>query len=110
MSVRCLYHWSVVGETNHVNGSCVETDKDGDNVFTTFDDKNHYLMGGTGKYKGITGTVPYTDGGTSRHGRRPRGAVSSTTRPLGRLWPAVMRTALTGRTHGCTDQRRDVKF
>src|SRR6476646_3366684 len=60
MSVRCLYHWSVVGETNHLNGSCVETDKDGDNVFTTFDDKNHYLMGGTGKYKGITGTVPYT--------------------------------------------------
>jgi hypothetical protein len=39
MSVRCLYHWSVVGETNHLNGSCVETDKDGDNVFTTFDDK-----------------------------------------------------------------------
>ena len=60
MSVRCLYHWSVVGETNRLNGSCVETDKDGDNVFTTFDDKNHYLMGGTGKYKGITGTVPYT--------------------------------------------------
>ena len=49
-----------MGETNHFNGSCVETDKDGDNVFTTFDDKNHYLMGGTGKYKGITGTVPYT--------------------------------------------------
>ena len=34
--------------------------KDGDNVFTTFDDKNHYLIGGTGKYKVITGTVPYT--------------------------------------------------
>jgi hypothetical protein len=60
MSVRCLYHMSLVGETLHLNGSCVETDKDGDNVFTTFDDKNHYLMGGTGKYKGITGTVPYT--------------------------------------------------
>ena len=60
MSVRCLYHMSSVGETVHLNGSCVETDKDGDNVFTTFDDKNHYLMGGTGKYKGITGTVPYT--------------------------------------------------
>ena len=60
MSVRCLYHTSSVGETFHYNGSCVETDKDGDNVFTTFDDKNHYLMGGTGKYKGITGTVPYT--------------------------------------------------
>jgi hypothetical protein len=60
MSMRCLYHQSSVGETFHFNGSCVETDKDGDNVFTTFDDKNHYLMGGTGKYKGITGTVPYT--------------------------------------------------
>ena len=58
MSVRCLYHQSLVGETFHFNGSCVETDKDGDNVFTTFDDKNHYLMGGTGKYKGITGTIP----------------------------------------------------
>jgi hypothetical protein len=38
----------------------LKTDKDGDNVFTTYDDKNHYLMGGTEKYKGITGTVPYT--------------------------------------------------
>jgi hypothetical protein len=60
MSVRCLGHQSWVGQTFHFNGSCVETDKDGDNVFTTFDDKNHYLMGGTGKYKGITGTIPYT--------------------------------------------------
>jgi hypothetical protein len=73
MSVRCLFHWSVVGETNHLNGSCVETDKDGDNVFTTFDDKNHYLMGGTGKYKGITGTSSLHCGGTSRDGRRPHG-------------------------------------
>ena len=60
MSVRCLAHRSLVGETLHRNGSCVETDQDGDNVFTTYDDKNHYLMGGTGKYKGITGTVPFT--------------------------------------------------
>jgi hypothetical protein len=60
MSVRCLRHQSSVGEAFHLSGSCVETDKDGDNVFTTFDDKNHYIIGGTGKYKGITGTVPYT--------------------------------------------------
>jgi hypothetical protein len=60
MSVRCLYQESSVGETLHFNGTCVETDKDGDNIFATFDDKNHYLMGGTGKYKGITGTVAYT--------------------------------------------------
>ena len=60
MSVRCLYHWSVVGETNRQNGSCVDTDKDGDNVFIIFDDKNLYFSGGTGKYKGITGTAAYT--------------------------------------------------
>jgi hypothetical protein len=60
MSVRCLRQQSLVGDEFHLNGTCVETDKDGDNVFTTFDDKNHYLMGGTGKYKGITGTIPYT--------------------------------------------------
>ena len=32
------------------------------------------------------------------------------TDPRRALWPAVMRTALTGRTHGCTDQQRSVKF
>ena len=61
MSVHCLYHWSLVAATRHSNGSCVHTDKDGDNVFATFDDKTTYLMGGTGKYKGITGTVRYTE-------------------------------------------------
>jgi hypothetical protein len=61
MSVRCLYHWSLVGATRHSNGSCVHTDKDGDNVFATFDDNTTYLTGGTGKYKGITGTVRYTE-------------------------------------------------
>jgi hypothetical protein len=61
MSVRCLYHWSLVGATRHSNGSCVHSDKDGDNVFATFDDNTTYLMGGTGKYKGITGTVRYTE-------------------------------------------------
>jgi hypothetical protein len=61
MSVRCLYHQSSVGETFHFNGSCVHTDKDGDNVFATWDDKTTTLIGGTGKYKGITGTVSYTN-------------------------------------------------
>src|SRR5262245_60551482 len=84
MSVRCVGHQSVVGETLDFNGSCVETDKDGDNVFTTFDNQNHYLKGGTGKYKGITGTIPYTV--TPLHdtvdGLK---ASSSTTRQLGKL-------------------------
>ena len=60
MSVHCLYHMTSVGETMHFNGSCVHTDKDGDNIFGTFDDKTTTLMGGTGKYKGITGTISYT--------------------------------------------------
>jgi len=60
MSVHCLYHMTSAGETMHFNGSCVHTDKDGDNIFGTFDDKTTTLMGGTGKYKGITGTISYT--------------------------------------------------
>ena len=60
MSVHCLMHWTVINEKFDGNGSCVETDKDGDQVFTTFDNDAHYLVGGTGKYKGITGKAPYT--------------------------------------------------
>jgi hypothetical protein len=60
MSVHCLMHWTLIGETWDSSGSCVETDKDGDNVFTTFDANTHYFVGGTGKYQGITGEAPYT--------------------------------------------------
>ena len=63
-SITCLFavwHTGAWWE-RHFTATVValKTDKDGDNVFTTYDDKNHYLMGGTEKYKGITGTVPYT--------------------------------------------------
>ena len=61
LSVHCLYHWSLAEATRHSNGSCVHTDKDGDSVFATFDDNTTYLMGGTGKYKCITGTARYTE-------------------------------------------------
>jgi len=63
MSVRCLMHWTMISEKWNGYGSCVETDKDGDEVFTTFDGEAHYLVGGTGKYKGITGKAPYTYNG-----------------------------------------------
>ena len=83
MSVRCLGHWSQVGETFHFNGSCVETDKDGDNVFTTFDDKNHYLMGGTGNIKVSRERFPTLWWSfTKRSGAA--WPISSTTRPPGR--------------------------
>ena len=60
MSVHCLAHWTLVKDTFKSNGSCIETDKDGDNVFTTFDEGTHYIVGGSGKYAGISGKAPYT--------------------------------------------------
>ena len=60
MSVRCIDHWSLIGEKFNMNGSCVETDRDGDELFTTFDNDTHTLIGGTGKYKGITGKASFT--------------------------------------------------
>ena len=60
MSVHCLSSWTVIGEKFDHSGSCTETDEDGDTVFTTFDNDNHYMVGGTGQYMGITGTVPYS--------------------------------------------------
>ena len=60
MSVRCLYHWTQIGEAVDTGGSCIETDRDGDEVFTTFANGGHTMIGGSGKYKGITGTASYT--------------------------------------------------
>jgi hypothetical protein len=53
-STTCLFAASFTGAwwERHITSTVA--------AFTTFDDKNHYLMGGTGKYKGITGIIPYT--------------------------------------------------
>ena len=59
MSVECVRHWTLIDNFTRGNGSCVETDRDGDNVFSTFDGQTHTLRAGTGKYKGITGQAPY---------------------------------------------------
>jgi hypothetical protein len=60
MGVRCLLYSETVGGKSKASGACTETDSDGDKVFTTFDSGAHTLIGGTGKYKGISGTAPYT--------------------------------------------------
>ncbi|WP_175425751.1 hypothetical protein [Trinickia violacea] len=62
MSVRCLYFHTAMGGKVGGVGACTETDMDGDKIFTTFDAaaRVHTLIGGTGKYKGISGTAPYT--------------------------------------------------
>ena len=60
MAVECLLHGTLINDTWKHYASCVEIDTDGDIVFTTSDENNHYFAGGTGKYKGIKGTIPYT--------------------------------------------------
>ena len=51
----------------YIDGACVLTDSDGDQIFSTFDTRDldksqpemacgtHIITGGSGKYKGITG-------------------------------------------------------
>jgi len=59
--VHCLVSiLTVKGGDQQLAGACRETDQDGDYTSTTFDSKAHYFIGGTGKYKGITGTAPFT--------------------------------------------------
>jgi hypothetical protein len=62
MSVRCIAYGHTVGGKFGGQGDCVETDLDGDKVFTTFDYTSavHNITGGTGKYEGISGSVPFT--------------------------------------------------
>jgi hypothetical protein len=60
MVVHCLVTIRVVKGEQDLYGACKETDKDGDYTSTTFDSKAHYFIGGTGKYKGITGQAPFT--------------------------------------------------
>ena len=64
MGTRCLGMREVTGSDVVNRGSCIDTDKDGDQVFSTFeaDSKSgkHEFVGGTGKYQGITGSADYT--------------------------------------------------
>lgn len=45
-------------------GRCLETDGDGDQIFSTFENKSgagsHTLIGGTGKFKGISGQQAFS--------------------------------------------------
>ena len=63
--MTCLFAASITGawweRQITLTGAAFTPDKDGDNVFAIFDDNTTTLIGGTGKYKGITGTVSYTN-------------------------------------------------
>jgi hypothetical protein len=71
MSAHCAALKVDSGDKHYIDGACVLADSDGDTVFSTFDtrevDKSqpdmscgtHTITGGTGKYKGITGSEPF---------------------------------------------------
>ncbi|WGD48852.1 hypothetical protein QA641_24750 [Bradyrhizobium sp. CB1650] len=71
MSARCVALNVASGEKKYIDGACVLTDSDGDKIFSTFDTRDldksqpkmdcgtHIITGGTGKYKGISGSEPF---------------------------------------------------
>ena len=75
MSVKCVGYIQEVKEEWTWNGACIETDIDGDQVFTTCDKEVHYLVGGTGKYKGISGAAPFTPNTIKDIGPDTRAAI-----------------------------------
>jgi hypothetical protein len=72
LSARCLILSRVIGgQPTTVAGACSETDSDGDIIFSSFDGDTWRLIGGAGKYKGISGSArnvltpqPSTEPGT----------------------------------------------
>lgn len=71
MSARCAALSVASGDKKYIDGACVLADADGDKIFSTFDTRDldksqpkmdcgtHIITGGTGKYKGITGSEPF---------------------------------------------------
>jgi hypothetical protein len=60
MKANCLMLSAVVGGKLRHQGACTQTDRDGDHVFTSFDGAVFRLIGGTGKYRGISGSALYS--------------------------------------------------
>jgi hypothetical protein len=71
MSARCTALSVDSVPKKYIDGACVLADADGDKIFSTFDTRDvdksqptmncgtHIITGGTGKYKGITGSEPF---------------------------------------------------
>jgi hypothetical protein len=71
MSAHCTALSVDSGPKKYIDGACVLADADGDMIFSTFDTRDidksqpdmscgtHIITGGTGKYKGITGSEPF---------------------------------------------------
>ena len=71
MKAKCAAVSIEASDKKWIDGACTLTDSGGDVVFSTFDTRNldksqpkmdcgtHDIIGGTGKYKGITGEEPF---------------------------------------------------
>ena len=60
MNAHCLMLSTIIGGKPRRYGVCTQTDNDGDHAFTSFDGAATKLIGGTGKYKGISGSGSYS--------------------------------------------------
>jgi hypothetical protein len=60
MNADCLMLSAIIGGKPSASGACAQTDRDGDHAFTSFDGTAFKLIGGTGKYKGISGAALYS--------------------------------------------------
>jgi hypothetical protein len=60
MPAHCLMLSATIAGKPRFSGACTETDRDGDHVFTSFDGGGYKLIGGTGKYRGISGSALYS--------------------------------------------------
>ena len=58
--VRCVGERALLGGKFSTAGSCTQTDTEGDKAFVTFETGKYAYVGGTGKYKGLTGGGPVT--------------------------------------------------
>lgn len=72
LAMRCWGFVDIVDKKASAVGRCVEVDADGDEVYHTFENKAgvgaHFLIGGSGKYKGISGEQAFS-GSTSSRGQ-----------------------------------------
>ncbi len=75
MSVRCLGYVQQVADEWFWTEACSEVDSDGDQLFATFDMEAHQIVGGTGKYAGISGTAPYSSATAPRLSPKRNAAV-----------------------------------
>jgi hypothetical protein len=71
MAARCVAVNIDSGDKKYIDGACVLTDTGGDMIYSAFNTRDidksqpdlncgtHFITGGTGKYKGITGKEPF---------------------------------------------------